>query len=119
MMSDKAHFELSGSVNRQNVRYWSDSNPHRLHGTPLHSERVTVWSRISTVSIIGPYFFEDENGRTTTVTSDWYVHMLTGFVFPVLRNLGLDPATVYFQQDGGTAHTACQSMNLLRTVFQH
>jgi hypothetical protein len=45
--------------------------------------------------------------------------MLTGFVFPALWNLGLDPATLYFQQDGATAHTAHQSMNLLMTVFQH
>lgn len=29
-------------------------------------------------------FFEDENGRTVTVTSDRYVHMLTDFVFPAL-----------------------------------
>jgi hypothetical protein len=118
-MSDEAQFELSGSVRRQNMRYWSDNNPCRLQGKPLHSERVTVWCGISAVSIIGPYFFKDENGRTVTVTSDPYVHMLTGFVFPALRNLGLDPATVYFQQAGATAHTTRQSINLLRTVLQH
>ncbi|XP_018358516.1 PREDICTED: uncharacterized protein LOC108758200 [Trachymyrmex cornetzi] len=26
--SDEATFELSGSVNRQNMRYWADENPH-------------------------------------------------------------------------------------------
>jgi hypothetical protein len=57
IMSDDVYFELSGFVNRQNMQYWSDNNPHRLHGKPLHSERVTVWCRISTVGIIGPYFF--------------------------------------------------------------
>jgi hypothetical protein len=39
--SDEARFELSGSVNTQNIQYWSD-NPHRLRGKPLHSERDTV-----------------------------------------------------------------------------
>jgi hypothetical protein len=118
-MSDEAHFELSGSVNRQNMRYWSDNNPRRLHGKPLHSERITVWCGTSSVGNTGPYFVEDENGRTATVTSDLYVHMLTDFVFSALRNLGPDPAAVYFQQDGATAHTARQSINLLRTVLQH
>lgn len=86
------------------MRYWSDNNPRRLHGKPLHSEKVTVSCGISTVGITGPYFLEDENGRTVTVTSD----MPTNFVFPALRNPGLHPATVYFQQDGATAHTARQ-----------
>jgi hypothetical protein len=90
------------------VRYWSDNNSRRLHGKSLHSERLTVRCGISTVGITGPYFFEDENGLTVTATSYRYVHMLTDFVFPALRNLGLDPATVYFQQDGATAHTARQ-----------
>jgi hypothetical protein len=45
--------------------------------------------------------------------------MLTDFVFPTLWNLGLEPATLHFQQDGATAHTARQLMNLLRTVLQH
>lgn len=28
MFSDEANFYVNGEVNRQNVRYWSDSNPH-------------------------------------------------------------------------------------------
>lgn len=42
--SDKAHFHLSGSVNKQNMRYWSPDNPRQLHRRPLHSQRVTIWS---------------------------------------------------------------------------
>jgi hypothetical protein len=36
-MSDEAHFHLSGCVNKQNFRYWSDANPRQLHERPLHS----------------------------------------------------------------------------------
>ena len=65
-----------------------------------------------------PLFFEDQNGNTVTVTSDRYVAMLNEFVFPQLQNLNIDVASVYFQQDGATAHTARDSMATLRTVFE-
>jgi hypothetical protein len=45
VMSDEAHFHLSGYVNKQNFRYWSDKIPRQLHDRPLHCECVTgaVW----------------------------------------------------------------------------
>ena len=55
--SDEAHFHLSGSVNRQNFRYWSESNPRELHEKPLHSERVIVWCAVANFGVWGPYFF--------------------------------------------------------------
>ena len=118
IMSDEAHFQLCGSVNKQNMRYWSDVNPLELHQKPLHSQKVTVWCGFSAFGIIGPYFFEDQNGNTVTVTSDRYVAMLNEFVFPQLQNLNIDLASVYFQHDGATAHTARHSMATLRTVFE-
>ena len=62
LMSGKAHFHLSGFVNKQNFRYWSATNPTKLHERPLHSSKVTVWCAISSFGIIGPYSFEDEKG---------------------------------------------------------
>ena len=35
---DEAQFWLIGFVNKQNMRYWSDSNPHVLHESSLHPE---------------------------------------------------------------------------------
>ncbi|PSN52441.1 hypothetical protein C0J52_16239, partial [Blattella germanica] len=41
-MNEEAHFHLSGFVNRQNFRYWSEANPRVLHEKPLHAQKVTV-----------------------------------------------------------------------------
>uniref|UniRef100_UPI00358E2D47 uncharacterized protein n=1 Tax=Myxine glutinosa TaxID=7769 RepID=UPI00358E2D47 len=116
LWSDKAHFHLSGSVNKQNYRYWSEDNPRILHERPLHSDRVTVWCAVADVGIVGPYFFE-EGGVTVTVTSDRYIDMLENFLRPQLEHLELEELDVWFQQDGATAHTARRSLQVLREMF--
>ena len=60
LYSDEAHFHLCGTVNKQNFRYWAESNPRSLHERPLHCPRVTVWCAIARFGIWGPYFFEEE-----------------------------------------------------------
>lgn len=52
-----------------------------------------------------------------TVTSERYVTMLEDFVPPRLRGLGIDPKALHFQQDGATAHTARNSMDVVRGMF--
>ena len=80
-MSDEAHFHLYGFV-KKILRYWSATNPIKLHERPLHSSKVTVWCAI--FEIIGPYFFEDDRERAVTVTGPHYVHMLENFLGPEL-----------------------------------
>ena len=55
--NDKAHFHLSGFVNRQNFRYRAEANPRQHHEWPLHSLWVTVWCAVADFGNIGPYFF--------------------------------------------------------------
>ena len=112
--SDEAHFHLCESVNKQNMRYWADTNPRELHQRPLHSPKVTVWCAISSAGIIGPWFFE-ENEVAVTVNSDRYLNMLQEFFFPRLDELDL--GDIWFQQDGATAHTSRASMAVLRVHF--
>jgi hypothetical protein len=118
IMSDEAHFHLTGSVNKQNMRYWSVEQPHEKHERPLHSERVTVWCGVSVFGILGPYFFEEE-GRTVTVNSQRYLAMIDMFVPAELHRLGrdIDNNELWFQQDGATSHTARMCMTLLRRMF--
>ena len=63
LMSDEAHFHLHGTVNKQNFRYWSAANPHELHQRPTFDPKVTVWCAVWSGGVIGPYFFEDEDGK--------------------------------------------------------
>jgi len=38
--SDEAHFHISGTVNKQNFRYWAAENPRTVHQRPLCSPIV-------------------------------------------------------------------------------
>jgi hypothetical protein len=57
LMSDEAHFHLSGEVNKQNFRYWGSENPRNMHEKSLHTQRVTVRCAIANFDVIGLYFF--------------------------------------------------------------
>ncbi|GFW12518.1 alpha-2 adrenergic receptor [Trichonephila clavipes] len=46
LFSDEAHFWLTGYVNKQNCRIWSEANPQVYVETPLHPEKLTVWSAL-------------------------------------------------------------------------
>lgn len=116
LMSDEANFHLDGVVNKQNFRYWGVENPHELFTKNLHSPKVVVWCGVASFGIIGPYFFEDENNRSVTVNSERYINMLQTFLIPELIRRGLNGA-ILFQQDGATAHTARNTMRILRDFF--
>jgi len=81
---------------------------------------LTVCSEIASFGVLGPYIFEDNEGAAVTVTSERYVAMLCNFCEPELRRHGIDLSSVWFQQDGATAHRARASMSVLREMFpQH
>jgi hypothetical protein len=79
--SDEAHFHLSGTVNKQNFRYWAAENPREVHARPLHSPKVTVWCTLSSIGVIRPYFFE-EGGVEVTVNANRYCDVLENFLLP-------------------------------------
>ena len=66
LMTDEAHFHLSGAVNTRNTRIWASRNPHAATEIPLHSPKLTVWMGFSRNFLLEPYFFEDESGATVT-----------------------------------------------------
>src|SRR6185437_9724828 len=93
--TDEAWFHLTGYVNSQNNRYWSNENPHQLHEVPLHDAKVGVWCAISRTRLIGPIFFDD------TVTSRRYIDNILNPFFEQLTEEEKFGGT--FQQDNATA----------------
>jgi hypothetical protein len=104
---DKVWFHLSGYVNSQNSRIWSTENPHVLHETPLHSQKIGVWCAISRRRIVGLIFFE------TTVNSVVYQDIITQFI----SLLDIDEGDCWLQQDNATCHTYNETMNFLHEFF--
>lgn len=98
--SDEATFYLNGTVNRQNYRYWSDTNPcwaedRRTQNNP----KVNVWCGIYNSQVIGPVFIE---GNLNGVR---YLDLLRQHLEPFLDNLPLNERwSFYFQQDGAPPH---------------
>ena len=115
IMTDEAHFQLNGEVNKQNCRIWASENPREIHEHPLHPLKVTVWCGVTSSRIIGPYFFEDSDGNTETVNGNRYRQMLQEYLFHEMEDMNTE--NIWFQQDGATAHTARETMDMLRTHF--
>lgn len=117
IFSDEANFHVNGHVNKQNSRFWSETNPQQMHQKPLHSPKVVVWAAISARGIIGPYFFENQRGVAVTVRAENYCQMLQEFLVPALQEFQGYNSRTWFQQDGATCHTATVSIDLLKEMF--
>lgn len=81
----------------------------------MHPSRVTVWCGFWSKGIIGPFFFENEEGETVTVNGGRYRAMLCEYLFTTIEDEDL--GDIWIQQDGATCHTANVTIDLLRTVF--
>ena len=100
---DEAHFDLGGYVNKQNCRIWGTENPHAYIEKPTHPKRVTVWCGFWSRGIIGPFFFENEQGEAVTVNGDRYRAMFNEFLFTKIQEEDID--NICYQQDGAACHT--------------
>ncbi|KAJ4432867.1 hypothetical protein ANN_21506 [Periplaneta americana] len=65
------------------------------------------------------YTLLEENGNTVAVNSERYVGILRPFLQPELRRRLREIARqiVWFQQDGASAHTAKNSMPVVRCMY--
>ena len=114
---DGAHFHLNGIVNQQNCRYQALENPRKLHAKPLRYQKAKVWWAVGKAAVIGPYFFENNNGNAVTVNFERYTEMINNFLVPELGRKRVLIRRLSFQQDGATAYTPRASMDELCSLF--
>lgn len=117
VFSDEAHFHIGGYVNKQNCRIWGSENPHVTIEKPMYSQKVRVWCGFWSGDIIGPFFFENEQGAAVRVNGERYRAMLNEFLFPKVEEYDMDDN--WFQQDGATNHTTNITVEPLGTVFEN
>ena len=65
--------------------------------------------------IIGPFFFENEQGEAVTFNGDRYRVMLKEFLFTKIEEE--DIGNIWFQKNGATCHTSEATLDDLRPVF--
>jgi hypothetical protein len=58
LFTDEANFYVSGEVNRQNVRYWSDTNPHWMNSSKMQGTGKVMVCGIWGNTIVGHVFFD-------------------------------------------------------------
>ena len=113
--SDEA-LDFGGYKNKQNCRVWGKQNPHTYIEKPTHPKRVSVWCGFWFRNLIGPFFFENEQGEAVVVNGVRYRAMLNEFFFTKIKEE--DIGNIWFQQDGATCHTAETTHEILRLVFE-
>ena len=90
IISNKAHFQFWGHVNKQNCRTWGSENPKIIIEKLLYPQRVTVWCGFWARGIIGPYFFENEAGAAVSVNGLRYRTMIMEFLWWELEDMDVD-----------------------------
>lgn len=109
--SDEATFHLNGLVNKHNIRYWCEHNPHATIETVMNSPKVNVWCAMSKNRLIGPFFFEGD-----TVNGEKYLSMLQTFFIPEVKKLR-KIRSIIFQQDGAPPHFSIEVRQFLHNHF--
>ena len=85
IFSNEARLDLGGHVNKQNCRFCGTVNLHAYIENPTHPKRVTVWCGFWSRGIIGPFFFENEQGDAVTVNGHRFRAMLNDFLFTKIK----------------------------------
>lgn len=112
-LSDESTFQLNGEVNRHNMRYWSNENPHWMRESHTqYPQKLNVWAGILCNQIVGPFFI---NGN---LTGEKYVNLLNNQIIPeIQRIVGVMFGNTWFQQDGAQCHFALIVRQLLNNLF--
>ena len=83
----------------------------------MRPQLVTVWCGFWYGGVIGPLFFENEQGAAVTINGKRYRAILNEFLFLKIKEDDMDD--ISFQKDEATCHTANVTIDLLRTIYEN
>ena len=105
-------------MNSHNAIHWGTEKPDEVLNRPLHSKKVTVWIAMRHgAGVIGPFFFEDEDGAATTINSARYISTALEPFWKHLQEMFKNCNREWFQQDGAAPHTAREALDWLNGHF--
>jgi hypothetical protein len=90
LLGDEAHFHVMGFVNIQNMHYCAPVNLGKCKNNYC-IQKVSICCIVGTSGIVGPFFFDNDNGESIIVTAKHCVAMLQNFLLPQLEAIGADP----------------------------
>ncbi|KAL2732536.1 uncharacterized protein V1477_014777 [Vespula maculifrons] len=70
IMSDQADFHLDGIINKENCVFWGAVNPTAIRDYQLHPIKCTVWCGLTSDCVIGPFFFENDDGNNAAIVTE-------------------------------------------------
>jgi hypothetical protein len=113
--TDESKFTNNGIINKQNNRYWSDSNPFWTNDINFqHVWGTNVWCGLVGGKLFGPYFYDG------TLTGIRYLDFLSNQLPIFMEDIPLNiRAHLFFQQDGAPAHNALIVHEYLEQAFNH
>jgi len=97
--------------------FWGSTPQEHCLQRPLHFVKCTAWVAISKHSIIGPFWFEDDNERSVKINTKRYVQVFGKFWTALGRRKRVIRFLQWFQQDGATPHTSNESLAWLQQRF--
>lgn len=100
LFTDEATFSTNGTVSSQNIRFWSEDNPHWvINCKSQYSARINVWCGVLKDRIIGPFFFN------TTLNGVRFLEFLQHDFWDAIHGLPLEyRENLYVQLDGAPIH---------------
>lgn len=113
LWTDESTFSSTGIVNRHNMHYWCDQNPHWMRQADhQHRFTVNVWCGIHRGRVLGPHFIQ---GR---LTGETFNRFLNNELIELLEDIPLNQRnTMWFQLDGCPSHFSRAVRGTLREKF--
>lgn len=113
VFTDEATFTLTGEVNNQNFRFWSDENPNWVRETHMqYPQKVNVWCGMIDRYLIGLFFFQEN------LNAQRYERLLLDQIIPAIRNIFPNNfEEIWFQQNGAPPHFGVGPRKILNQIF--